>query len=118
MEMAAEKIAEGAREAGGVRRTLRRVAERVSAFAVRMRARIAAHPIAAVAGVGGVAFLAGAIFGAGLGKTLLVAGAGYGLRRLAEGPLARAAQAYALDWLRDTFGAAHGTAALATNGAH
>jgi hypothetical protein len=61
------------------------------------QATMKANPVAVVAGVGATAFVLGALFGSKVGRVLLTTLAGYGLRRLMEGPVAEEVARYAKD---------------------
>jgi hypothetical protein len=72
---------------------------------------IRTNPVAVVAGVGATAFVVGALCGSRVGRVLMTSLAGYGLRRLIEGPVAREVARYAGDVLKHSSGAARASAA-------
>jgi len=61
------------------------------------QAQLKTNPAAVVAGVGATAFVLGALCGSRVGRVLVTTLAGYGLRRLIEGPVAREVARYAKD---------------------
>jgi hypothetical protein len=63
-------------------------------------AAVRTSPLAVATGVGAAAFLVGAVCGSRVGRHLVTSLAGYGLRRLIEGPLATALARFAADMMR------------------
>ena len=59
------------------------------------QAQMKTNPAAVVAGVGATAFVLGALCGSRVGRVLVTTLAGYGLRRLIEGPVASDAMKHA-----------------------
>jgi hypothetical protein len=66
------------------------------------QATMKANPAAVVAGVGATAFVLGALCGSRIGRVLLTTLAGYGLRRLLEGPVGEEVARYAKDVVSHT----------------
>ena len=64
--------------------------------------RMKTNPAAVVAGVGATAFVLGALCGSKVGRVLVTTLAGYGLRRLIEGPVARELARYATSAMKQT----------------
>ena len=87
------RAASGGKNAGDVWRFVRKLPRAA-------QAQMKTNPAAVVAGVGATAFVLGALCGSKVGRVLVTTLAGYGLRRLIEGPVAREVARYATDAMK------------------